>query len=86
MRFGQDELDIVAFDPEFVELVFVEVKTRHDTRFGDPSEAVDQRKLKALVRAGGQHVIQNHYTGDYRFDIIAIWPQNLEHFRNVTWP
>ena len=45
------ELDIVALDGR--ELVVVEVKTRTSVAFGDPLEAVDDRKLTRLCVLAG---------------------------------
>lgn len=45
-RCEQGEVDIVAVDRG--ELVFCEVKTRRNTRFGHPVEAVTPRKLARL--------------------------------------
>lgn len=86
VRVGQGEIDIVALDPRFGEVVFVEVKTRRDSDAGDPAEAVDQRKLQAQVVAGNEYMRREKRSEDFRFDIIAITPDTLEHFENVTFP
>jgi putative endonuclease len=46
-RCPQGELDIVARDG--AALVFVEVKTRSSTKFGEPAEAVDRNKCAACM-------------------------------------
>ena len=86
VRLGREEIDIVACDPAHQELVFVEVKTRLRASVGTATEAVDTRKLHALTRAGAAYIRQHHYRGDYRYDIIAICGQQIEHFTNITWP
>lgn len=43
------EIDIVAIDKDT--LVFVEVKTRSNTKFGLPIEAVGKRKIERLKKA-----------------------------------
>ncbi len=86
IRVGQGELDIVALDPQYNEVVFVEVKTRRDSESGDPAEAVDQRKLQAQVTAGSEYMQREKRGEDYRFDIIAVTPTTLEHFENITFP
>jgi putative endonuclease len=45
-RFG--EIDIIAIYEG--ELVFIEVKTRWSLKFGNPEEAVTERKLKKIIR------------------------------------
>tara|TARA_B100000780_G_C21048969_1_gene421151 strand:- start:473 stop:721 length:249 start_codon:yes stop_codon:yes gene_type:complete len=43
------ELDIIAYDKEF--LVFIEVKTRSNMRYGFPDESVNFKKEKMLIDA-----------------------------------
>jgi len=86
VRYGQNELDIVAYDPEHQETVFVEVKTRQTDFSGDPAEAVDARKLSAFIKAGLTYAHRQHLQTDFRFDVIAITPESIEHFENVTFP
>jgi putative endonuclease len=80
------EIDIVAFDERHKEVVFVEVKTRRSTQFGQPASAVDGRKLRALRHAARQYLFRTGLRNLYRFDIISVTPQGVEHFENVTWP
>ncbi len=65
------ELDIVAEDKGAI--VFVEVKTRRNTRFGSPAEAITSRKASHLLHAA-QHYLQE--TGQqergWRIDVVAI--------------
>lgn len=63
------EIDIIAEDDEC--LVFVEVKTRKNNDFGEPSEYVNYHKQQKLIRAA------NCYTDtvntEMRFDIIEVF-------------
>lgn len=79
-RYG--ELDIVAScpDPQVPQkriIVFVEVKTRQTSAYGDPLEAITPRKIQHLRRAGinwlasHQDLLQPYPTL-VRFDAIAI--------------
>ncbi len=66
-----DEIDIVARKGNV--LVFVEVKTRHDERFGRPALAVDRRKRQALCRGAAAFVRRaNNPSFVYRFDIVEV--------------
>ena len=48
-RFG--EIDIIAIDnSEKAELVFIEVKTRKNTAFGEPQEAVTYSKKQKILK------------------------------------
>ena len=63
----------------------MEVKTRAQLVWGDPSLAVDRRKLKALARVAQAYVHQYQIASDYRFDIVAVCDDRIEHFENVSW-
>ncbi len=89
-RFGRAEVDIIAWSPEQI-LVFVEVKTRHKSPFGNPEEAVSAQKQRLLYEAATEYMYQSHYEGEIRFDIIAIvlyeqLPPHLEHFIDAFFP
>jgi len=74
LRTRGEEIDLVAVDGRTI--VFVEVKTRRGSRFGHPSEAVDERKQKKITR-GALVYLKRHQLLEYksRFDVIAIvWP------------
>ncbi|MDP2390432.1 MAG: YraN family protein [Acidobacteriota bacterium] len=68
-RFG--EIDLIAVDGPTV--VFVEVKTKTDSRFGDPAEMVTTQKQRRLVSMAEEYVSghQLHAT-PCRFDVVAV--------------
>jgi len=65
------ELDLIALDRRV--LVFIEVKTRSDDRFGIPFESVHRRKQQRMIKAAlfflSQHRLHHR---DARFDVIGI--------------
>jgi putative endonuclease len=67
----RDEIDLLMRDGKV--LVFVEVKTRADTTFGRPSEAVDRRKRRALCRAAVRYVrgLRDPQVC-FRFDVVEV--------------
>lgn len=87
-RFGKDEIDIIARHNSF--LVIVEVKTRSTNSYGDPEEAVTNKKRKFLVRAADAYVEQHKVNEEVRFDIISIvvtekhWEVN--HIEDAFYP
>ena len=85
VRVKTHEVDIVAFDTAAQELVFVEVKTRTSALFGDPSLAVTARKMRSMQRVAQVYCKRHAVSTPYRFDVIAVLPQQVEHFKNVTW-
>lgn len=64
------ELDIVAAKDD--ELVVVEVKTRSNTQFARPEEAVNMQKIKRIVSAADAYIKEYGIDMPVRFDIIAI--------------
>ena len=82
------ELDIVAMHNG--ELVVVEVKTRTNTDYREPQEAVDWRKVRHIVVAADAYI--KHFGIDLpvRFDIVTAVgdrpPFQIEHLENAFYP
>jgi len=70
-RSSRGEIDVIAWDGSV--LVFVEVKSRANTEFGTPDEAVDQDKQTHLIRAAQAYLARTgtRWTS-VRFDIVSI--------------
>ena len=84
--FKNYELDLIAYDLQLKEIVFIEVKTRQTDLYGHPSRAVNKLKLRALNRVAKEYLQSKGLRNFYRFDIIAVTQSGIEHFENVTWP
>ena len=70
-RYG--EIDIIAEHEQ--DIVFIEVKTRRGTAYGLPEEAVNQRKLRRMVRAMNYYLStheQQYSERSWRIDVVAI--------------
>ena len=68
-RFG--EVDVVAQKQGV--LIFLEVKTRRDSRFGLPSEAVDWKKRRKLGQVAEAYLIAKGLENrPARFDILSV--------------
>jgi putative endonuclease len=87
-RCSQGELDIVARDG--AALVFVEVKTRSSTKYGEPAEAVDHRKARRLRRVAAAWLAAKRppYYADMRFDVLSVLtprsgPAQVTHLRGA---
>lgn len=85
-RFARAEVDIVA--EEGAELVFVEVKARSSSSFGEPEESVGSAKEQRLRRAAEGFCMERGLTDRfYRFDIVAIRFEKgniiVKHIRNA---
>jgi putative endonuclease len=84
-------LDIVATTPDENTLVFVEVKTRRDTVFAQPEQAVDRNKRHSLTLAANAYLRRYEVNKNIRFDIITVVGTNdndvhIEHFENAFQP
>ena len=56
-RSKQGEIDIIAEDNK--ELVFIEVKTRHNTKYGKAIEAVNYQKQKHIYKTAEYYIYKN---------------------------
>ena len=87
-RFQKAELDIIA-QREKDTIVFVEVKTRNSAFFGDPQSFVTPAKIKFLVKAANEYLLENELQEEARFDIIAVLKnskeEHVEHFENAFY-
>jgi putative endonuclease len=68
--YDRNEIDIIASVPGFI--VFVEVKTRTTSHWGNPEEAVSLTKIKRIVKAADYYLNANNVEEAVRFDVIAI--------------
>lgn len=69
----QGEIDIIAYDIQNKELVFLEVKTRTNFNYGIPSEAVNKLKQKHMLNSAKYYLysrrLENYFV---RIDVIEI--------------
>ena len=76
------EIDIIAKDKEY--LVFIEVKTRYSRKFGDPLEAVDERKQYKIRNIATMYLKTNRLLDTpCRFDVIAILGDSDDDIRHI---
>ena len=77
------ELDIIAFDTEKNEIVFIEVKTRANKNYGLPSEAVDKNKMKHILKGIKYYIhIKGLYNKYVRVDLIELYYVNNKFYIN----
>jgi putative endonuclease len=70
-RFGRGEIDIIAQDGEI--LVFVEVKARRSSSYGEPEDAVTGPKQKQIRKTAEGYLFEYSIEGvPCRFDVVAI--------------
>ncbi len=79
------ELDVIARQKDV--LVFVEVKTRTNTKFGLPEAAITPEKQKHLHDAATYYLQEKapDFSGDWRVDVIAILAANQKVDPEIHW-
>ncbi|MCE2734317.1 MAG: YraN family protein [Flammeovirgaceae bacterium] len=69
-RYKHAEIDIIAKKEKV--LVFVEVKSRAQLKFGMPEAAVTGKKAAKIMEGAEAYLIEKKWQGPIRFDVIAI--------------
>ncbi len=87
-RCKQGEIDIIAYDKIQEELVFFEVKTRSNLKYGMPSESVQKEKQKHILSSANYYTYKNKIKNTpIRFDIIEVFLVNgnykINHIKNA---
>lgn len=80
------EIDIIAKDKN--EIVFIEVKTRTNNRYGMPVEAVTEEKLKKIYRTAEYYIHKrNLYNISARIDVVEVFINEnkyyIKHLKDV---
>lgn len=88
-RFSRAEIDIIAMHSDV--LVFVEVKTRSYTSFGEPEAFVTTKKEELMIDAAHVYMAKIQHEWEIRFDIIGIvLPEignpSIKHFEDAFFP
>lgn len=75
------EVDIIA--QKDGTLAFIEVKTRSDTSFGMPNEAVRQDRKKRYVACAKYYFSGREQDVSIRFDVIEVLNGEINHIENA---
>ena len=85
--FDKAEIDIIAETHD--QIIIAEVKTRNSDYFGDPQDFVSKNKIKLLVKAANEYIINQDIDKEIRFDIISViknkYVEKIEHFENAFY-
>ena len=70
-RVREGEIDIVAQDGDVI--VFIEVKTRTNRKFGSAAEQISQSKAQRLQMTAQQYLAENSLdNADWRIDLLSV--------------
>lgn len=88
-RFSKAEIDIIAKDQNI--LIFVEVKAKSYTYFGDPEDSISIYKENLIFDAATQYMQTIGHDWEIRFDIISIIfdkdkKPTITHFKDAFFP
>lgn len=77
------EIDIIAFDIEKNEVVFFEVKTRSNKKYGYPYEAVNSRKIDNIRKGIKYYLFRKRWQNKYiRADILELYYKENKFYIN----
>ncbi|MGA1861650.1 YraN family protein [Deferribacter thermophilus] len=76
------EIDIIAQKDN--QIIFIEVKTRNNKKFGAGFEAVDNRKIEKIIKTANFFITKNNFLDKLiRFDVISIDKEKITHIENA---
>ncbi len=82
------EVDLIVYRDK--RIIFVEVKTRTSSGFGQPEDFVNQSKQTLLRKAAEEYLYLMNFKGESRFDVISILfdkkgEYKLRHIEDAFW-
>ncbi len=87
-RFKKLEVDIIALHKEHI--IFVEVKARSTSDFGEPELFVTKKKQGFLVAAAHEYLTSKDIELESRFDIVSVLQLNntiqVKHLEGAFYP
>ena len=83
------EIDLIAYRKNI--LVFLEVRTRVEEKFGSPEESIKRDKLYRLIKNAQAYIARKNYNNRYRIDAVCIvldknhCLKRINHYENITF-
>jgi len=86
-RSGKSEIDIIGKKDKV--LVFVEVKARSSSKYGNPEDFVNEAKATKIMEGAESYMNQIGWSGAIRFDIISVVfnsnKTEVKHFKDAFY-
>ena len=77
----QGEIDIIAKEKDYI--VFIEIKSRTNMKYGLPSEAVTKEKIKHILKSANYYLyINNLENVNVRVDVIEVYIEKNKYYIN----
>lgn len=83
-RWKHAEIDLIVQRDDW--LIFVEVKTRRSSAWGEPESFVDSAKRKLIYDAAEEYIYKTDWQGNIRFDVVSVKttvPPEITHFEDA---
>jgi len=80
-RYG--EIDLIGRMAD--EVLFFEVKTRTNSNYGYPEEAVNNKKIANLMSAIGIYLNENKLENFWRLDVISVEINKIKKIAKIKW-
>ena len=83
-RYRHAEIDLIIKRDDWI--IFVEVKTRTSSYFGQPEEFVDAQQARRIFDAAEEYIYSTNWLGHIRFDIVSVklgYTPEIIHFEDA---
>lgn len=86
-RWRKAEIDLIVQREDW--LIFVEVKTRSSSAYGEPETFVSDFQRRLIYEAAEEYIYKTDWQGNIRFDIVSVKPSRIPeivHFEDaIVW-